>query len=192
MLRGIAAAFYTPTVPISPSRRTSCRSRHPDARPTRSADTTRGDRPCRTANDILARKGFSVFVVPAAATVREAVDRMNQLKVGAVGVSDGHDGHLSGMFTERDVLRRVVGENRDPAVTRVGDVMTADIVCCGPDTDVDEISAIMKDRRIRHLPVCDGGGDVLGMISIGDVNAVHASDQAAQITYLSEYLYGRA
>jgi CBS domain-containing protein len=144
-----------------------------------------------TANEILARKGFSVFVVPAQATVREAVDRMNQLKVGAVGVTDDGDGHLSGMFTERDVLRRVVGENRDPAHTLVGDVMTEAIVCCGPDTDVDEISAIMKDRRIRHVPVCDGDGDLLGMISMGDVNAVHASHQQAQITYLNEYFYGR-
>ena len=144
-----------------------------------------------TANEILARKGFSVFVVPAGATVREAVDRMNQLKVGAIGVSDGEDGHLSGMFTERDVLRRVVGENRDPASTLVSTVMTGEVVCCGPDTDVDEISAIMKDRRIRHVPVCDRDGELLGMISMGDVNAVHASHQEAQITYLNEYFYGR-
>ena len=144
-----------------------------------------------TANDILARKGFSVFVIPGQSTVREAVDRMNQLRVGAVGVSDDGDGHLSGMFTERDVLRRVVGADRDPSATLVRDVMTDDVVCCGPDTDVDEISCIMKDRRIRHLPVCDDAGDVLGMISMGDVNAVHASCQEAQITYLNEYLYGR-
>ena len=95
------------------------------------------------------------------------------------------------MFTERDVLRRVIGENRDPATTAVGEVMTTEVVCCGPLTDVDEISCIMKDRRIRHLPVCDGDGDVLGMISMGDVNAVHASCQEAHITYLNEYLYGR-
>ena len=144
-----------------------------------------------TANELLARKGFSVFVVPAQATVREAVDRMNQLKVGAVGVTDDGDGHLSGMFTERDVLRRVVGENRDPAATRVADVMTEEVVCCGPDTELDEISAIMRNRRIRHVPICDGDGDVLGMISMGDVNAVHASTQEAQITYLNDYLYGR-
>ena len=145
-----------------------------------------------TANDILARKGFSVFVVPAAATVLEVVERMNQLRVGAVGVSDGRDGHLSGMFTERDVLRRVVGERRDPAATPVGTVMTGDVFCCGPDTDLDEISYIMKERRIRHLPVCDKDGDLLGMISMGDVNAVHASCQAEHLSSLNEYLYGRA
>jgi CBS domain-containing protein len=144
-----------------------------------------------TANDILARKGFSVFVVPAAASVRDAVDRMNQLRVGAVGVSDGRDGRLSGMFTERDVLRRVVGERRDPSATHVADVMTTDVICCGPDTEMDEISAIMQQKRVRHLPVCDCEGDLLGMISIGDVNAQHATHQEATITYLNEYLYGR-
>jgi CBS domain-containing protein len=142
-----------------------------------------------TANDVLARKGFSVFVVPSTATVLEAVERMNQLRIGAVIVMD--QGRMRGMFTERDVLRRVVGEKRDPATTPVGMVMTKDVICCGPDTDMDEISTIMKDQRVRHLPVCEHGGDLLGMISIGDVNAVHASRQEATITYLNEYLYGR-
>jgi CBS domain-containing protein len=142
-----------------------------------------------TANDILARKGFSVFVVPSTATVLEAVERMNQLRVGAVVVMD--QGRMSGMFTERDVLRRVLGDHRSPSTTLVKDVMTTDVICCGPNTDVDEIGAIMKERRVRHLPVCDRDGDLLGMISIGDVNALHTTHQEATITYLSEYLYGR-
>ena len=142
-----------------------------------------------SANDILGRKGFSVFVVPSTATVLDAVERMNQHRVGAVVVMD--QGKMQGMFTERDVLRRVVGERRDPNTTEVGEVMTRDVICCGPNTDMDDISCIMKDKRVRHLPVCDHDGDVLGMISIGDVNALHATHQEATITYLNEYLYGR-
>jgi CBS domain-containing protein len=142
-----------------------------------------------TASDILARKGFSVFVVPSSATVLEAVERMNQLRVGAVVVMD--QGRMRGMFTERDVLRRVVGERRTPSTTHVHDVMTTEVICCGPDTDMEEISSIMKERRVRHLPVCDRDGDLLGMISIGDVNALHTTHQEATITYLSDYLYGR-
>ena len=142
-----------------------------------------------TANDILARKGFSIFVVPSASTVLDAVERMNQQHVGAVVVMD--QGCMRGMFTERDVLRRVVGERRNPASTKVHDVMTTDVICCGPDTDMDEISSIMKDRRVRHLPVCDQDGDLLGMISIGDINALHATHQEDTISYLSGYLYGR-
>ncbi len=142
-----------------------------------------------TANDVLARKGFSVFTVPSSATVLEAVERMNQLRIGAVVVMD--QGRMRGMFTERDVLRRVVGEKREPASTTVGEVMTTEVICCGPTTDMDEISTIMKQQRVRHLPVCECDGDLLGMISIGDVNAMHATHQEAQLTYLSEYLYGR-
>ena len=142
-----------------------------------------------TANDILAQKGFSVHVVPATSSVLDAVDRMNQLRVGAVVVMD--EGHVQGMFTERDVLRRVMGEHLDPQTTLLSEVMTTEIICVRPDTDLDEISAIMQSKRVRHLPVCDDEGDMLGMISIGDVNAFHASKQEATITYLNEYLYGR-
>lgn len=142
-----------------------------------------------TANDILAQKGFSVHVIPASSTVLEAVDRMNQLRVGAVVVMD--EGHVQGMFTERDVLRRVMGQHLNATDTPVSRVMTTEIICCKPDTDLDEISEIMLTKRIRHLPVCDDEGDMLGMISIGDVNAFHASNQQATIMYLNEYIYGR-
>lgn len=141
------------------------------------------------ANDILGQKGFSVHVVAPSANVLDAVERMNQLRVGAVVVMD--QGQVKGMFTERDVLMRVVGQRKDPADVKVEDVMTRDVICVGPHTDMDEISAIMKNRRIRHIPVCDDEGDLLGLISIGDVNAHHASNQEMQITYLNEYIYGR-
>lgn len=142
-----------------------------------------------SARDILAQKGFSVHAIVSSSSVLEAVERMNQLRVGAVVVMD--QGRVAGMFTERDVLRRVMGENRDAASTSVADVMTTEVICCPPDTDLDEISGIMRTSRVRHLPVCDEDGDMLGMISIGDVNAFHASKQEATITYLNEYLYGR-
>ena len=142
-----------------------------------------------TANDILNHKGFSVHVVKPSTTVLDAVERMNQLRVGAVVVMD--EGQVKGMFTERDVLMRVVGASRDPASVKVGEVMTKDVICVSPDTDMDEISAIMKNKRVRHIPVCDQDGDLLGLISIGDVNAVHASHQEMTITYLNEYIYGR-
>jgi CBS-domain-containing membrane protein len=71
-------------------------------------------------------------------------------------------------------------------------VMTRDVVCCPPEADIDEASRIMRDRRVRHLPVCDGDGSLLGVISIGDLNAYHASTQEAQIHFLNEYVYGRA
>jgi CBS domain-containing protein len=142
------------------------------------------------AHDILGQKGFSIHTVSPTSTVLDAVVRMNQLRVGAVVVMN--QGDFVGMFTERDVLRRVVGERRDPATTKVNEAMTTEVIFCSPSTDIDEISAIMKNRRIRHLPVRDKDGELLGLISIGDVNAIHASNQQAHLSYLNEYVYGRA
>lgn len=143
-----------------------------------------------TVQDVLRDKGSLVHSIPAHATAMEAIHKMNQHKIGALVVMQ--DEHIVGIFTERDVLRRVVADDRRPDEIRLLDVMTANVVWCAPNTDLDEISAIMKERRIRHIPVCNEDGKVLGMISIGDVNAQHASHQAMTIHYLSDYIYGRA
>lgn len=143
-----------------------------------------------TVLDILAKKGGAVYSIDPACTVLEAVEKMNQHKLGALVVMD--EAQVAGMFTERDVLRRVVGEGRDPGTTRVRDVMTSDVICCGPETDLDEVSAIMQKKRVRHLPICDDDGRLHGLISIGDVNAEHASTQEATITFLNDYIFGRA
>jgi CBS domain-containing protein len=140
-----------------------------------------------TVRDILRRKGAGVLKVPEHSTVLEATRYMNRQRVGAVVVTD--EDRLVGIFTERDVLQRVVAEERPPGYTRVGDVMTSRVICCAPETEIDEASRIMKDHRIRHVPVCDADGRLLGLVSIGDVNAQHASEQEAQIQYLNEYLY---
>jgi CBS domain-containing protein len=130
-----------------------------------------------------------VLTIGKDATVLEAALVMNEHRVGAVVVLDG--GQVAGMFTERDVLRRVVGERRDPVTTPVSAVMTTEVVCCTPETTVEEARVAMKDRRIRHLPVVDGGGRLQGLISIGDLNAHEATSQEQTIHLLNEYIYGR-
>ena len=65
------------------------------------------------------------------------------------------------------------------------------VVCVPPDIDIEEASAVMRDRHIRHLPVCDSDGLMLGLVSIGDLNAMFANSQQAQIASLHEYIYGR-
>jgi len=140
--------------------------------------------------DILANKGSHVMSVGPEATVLDAATLMNDQKIGALIVLE--QGRVVGMFTERDVLRRVVGERRDPATTKVCEVMTAEVVCCRPDTELDEARTAMKTRRIRHLPVVEGGNDTLhGVVSIGDLNAHMANTQEQTIHLLQEYLYGR-
>lgn len=142
-----------------------------------------------TVQDVLSVKGEKVHSVSPASTVLEAINNMNQHKIGAVLVMQ--DGQVVGMFTERDVLRRVIGEQKNPATCTVAEVMTEDVICVEPTTDLDEVSTIMKNRKIRHIPVCGDDGKLHGMVSIGDLNAYHASNQEAQIHFLSEYIYGR-
>jgi CBS domain-containing protein len=143
-----------------------------------------------TVREILARKGSHVFTIGPEASVMDAATLMNEHKVGALVVIDDGRGVI-GMFTERDVLRRVVGEQRDPVTTRVADVMTTEVACATPDTTIDEARGAMKNRRIRHLPLVDEDRRLTGLISIGDLNAYQTSDHEYTIYMLQEYLYGR-
>ena len=143
-----------------------------------------------TVRDVLMSKGSKVYSTSPDTTVLDAVGHMNDHKVGALVVMDGDE--VVGMFTERDVLRRIVGQERSASATKVGEVMTSKVVCCEPNADLDEVAAIMKNRRVRHVPVCDGIGQLVGMVSMGDVNAHNASNQQSTIHFLNEYIYGRA
>jgi len=142
-----------------------------------------------TALEILSEKGMQVFSVSPDETVLEATHKMNMHRVGAVIVQAGDK--VAGIFTERDVLQRVIGEQRDPSEITVGEAMTRDVVCCSPDATLEEMSEIMRSRRIRHIPIVEEDGRLMGLISIGDVNAHHATQQSMQIHYLNEYIYGR-
>ena len=142
-----------------------------------------------TVADVIAVKGEQVHSVSPQTTVLDTIHKMNQHKIGAVLVMQG--GQVAGIFTERDVLRRVIGEERNPAQVTVAEVMTEDVICVEPETDLDEVASIMKQKKIRHIPVCGEGGSLHGMVSIGDLNAYHASNQEAQIHFLHEYIYGR-
>jgi CBS domain-containing protein len=139
--------------------------------------------------DLLELKGTQVWTVGKDATVLQAALLMNEHKIGALVVTEA--GRIIGMFTERDVLRRVVGEQRDPANTLLSEVMSSEVFCCTPQTTLDEAGGVMKNRRIRHLPVAEDDGRLLGLISIGDLNAYHQASQEHTIFLLHEYLHGR-
>ncbi len=143
-----------------------------------------------TARDLLARKKTAgVIAIPPDATVQEAARLMHDHRIGALAVAEGPA--IRGIFTERDVLWRVVAAGRDAASTRVRDVMTPDVLVVRPDRTVDEIEAILMHHRIRHLPVAGDDG-LLGMLSIGDVNAFRADSDHEKVEYLTEYIYGRS
>ena len=143
-----------------------------------------------SVQDVLLAKGDHIHSISPGSTVLEAIRKMNHHKIGALIVMEGSQ--VVGMFTERDILRRVAGEERPVAQVLVGEVMTSKVICCKPDADLDEVSTLMKNHRVRHVPVCDDNGVLHGLISIGDVNAVHASHQEQTINFLNDYIYGRA
>lgn len=142
-----------------------------------------------TVRDILAIKGCHVLTIGPDASVLDAAVLMNEHKVGSLLVME--DERVIGIFTERDVLTRVVVGRLDPATTRVREVMTSEVVCCQPHSTLEEIRGVMKTRRIRHLPVVDDQWRLCGMVSIGDLNAYDARDHEVTIHILEEYIHGR-
>jgi CBS domain-containing protein len=143
-----------------------------------------------TAKDILAlKKSLEVITVTPAAYVRDACRVMRDRRIGAVLVSEGET--LHGIFTERDVVNLVVAGEKDPALTKVGEVMTRKVIAVQSDRSVEEIEAIMRQERVRHVPVVDGKA-LIGMISIGDINAYNAAEDHQNVEYLTQYIHGRA
>lgn len=142
--------------------------------------------------EILASKEGYVFTITPTAEVLEAVRKMNQRRIGALVVVDSENrgGRVVGMFTERDVLR-LVGTLQDVAHLRVGDVMTRDVVTVAPDADMEKVQEMMKNHRVRHLPIVDDEGYLMGLISIGDINAWCVEHQARQLAGMHDYIYGR-
>ena len=139
--------------------------------------------------DVLDRKGKQVVRIEPEATVLEATQIMNQHGIGALVVTRRN--RVVGIFTERDVLRRVVAEEKHPASTTLEEVMTMDVAVARLETTLEEASSVMKNRRIRHLPVCDDEGCLEGIVSIGDLNAWEADGHETTIHFLSEYIQGR-
>lgn len=141
-----------------------------------------------SVSEILAAKGRHLNTISPEASVYDAAVLMNEHKIGSLLVMA--EGRLVGIFTERDILRRVVASQREPATTPISEVMTCDVACCRPHTDLEEARSVMKNRRIRHLPVVADSGEVVGVISIGDLNAYQVDSQERTIYQLQEYIHG--
>jgi len=115
---------------------------------------------------ILGEKAPAVFCVSDSVTVAFAVSQMNNHRVGSMLVKNG--ARCVGIFTERDVLTRVVARGLDASETKVRDVMTKDFRSISQDTSVEDAMQLMTDKRVRHLPIMDGES-LVGMVSIGDI-----------------------
>jgi CBS domain-containing protein len=135
--------------------------------------------------EILDEKGHDVLRIEADASVYDAVKKMVERNVGALLVMDGAD--VAGIVTERDYLRRVALQGRTDKETAVREIMTSPLVVVTPETSIDECMALMTDRRIRHLPVVEGG-EVVGIVSIGDVVKFKSKQQSFEIQFLHDYI----
>jgi CBS domain-containing protein len=143
----------------------------------------------KTIGEII--EGHPLFHVPSAATVRDVARTMSEHNIGAIAVLDA--GKLVGIFSERDVLTRIVAEGRDPEQTRVASVMSKDLFVASPADDINAALQKMHDCKCRHLPVVQDG-TLLGMVSIRDLlqidddaNRAKASFLRELVTYSSDY-----
>lgn len=141
-------------------------------------------------SQLIARKHEAatrtVETVSPETTVLDAAQIMNDQHIGSLVVV-GHEGGLVGIVTERDFLRRVIADRKDPAETTVSEIMTRAILTCTPDTRLDEVRSTMRDRRVRHMPIieCDR---LVGMISIGDLNFAESQVLTEQVEQLEMYI----
>ncbi len=127
-----------------------------------------------------------VRTLPPDATVREAIELMAEQRIGALLVAEGE--RIVGIFTERDYARKIEVRGRASATTRLAEVMTPDVLHVGPATTTQECMALMTDKRLRHLPVLDAG-QVVGMVSIGDLVKEIISEQQFMIAQLESYIH---
>ncbi|WP_305825315.1 CBS domain-containing protein [Massilia brevitalea] len=125
----------------------------------------------QTIQEVMTR---DVQTISTQDSVQRAAQLMDELNVGAIPVVD--DGKLVGMVTDRDITVRSVAIGQDPASTRVNDVMSTDVRTCTVEQSVEDVLAQMADVQIRRVPVVDGNGQVIGIVSLGDVVTKAPSD----------------
>jgi CBS domain-containing protein len=140
-----------------------------------------------TAHDILRFKGRTIHCVRPDDTVLAALGVMAEHDIGAVLVLEGDE--LAGILTERDYARKVVLVGRASKDSPVRAIMTADVVCVAPDRSIEDCMALMTEQRIRHLPVVENG-QVIGLVSIGDLVKATIDEQQFTINQLKNYIVG--
>lgn len=141
-----------------------------------------------TIDTVLHHKGRTVWTIAPEATVFEAIRLLAEKNIGALLVMDGSK--LVGMFSERDYTRKVALEGKTSHNTKVREITTTQIATVSPHDTVEDAMRVMTERHIRHLPVLDGG-QVIGMISIGDMVNWIISAQNAALDQLEAYVSGR-
>ncbi len=142
-----------------------------------------------TISAVLRQKTPQVWSTRPQASVYEAIEMMAEKKVGALLVMEGQE--LRGILSERDYARKVILQGRSSKETAVSEIMSSPVITARVDHSVADCMRTITERRIRHLPVVEGGR-VLGMISIGDLVRFMISEQEQTIRHLEAYISGVA
>lgn len=139
---------------------------------------------------MMSIKGFlsnrSVYTVDQSVSVQSAVEYMAQKNIGAVSVMDGN--RLAGIFSERDVINRVIAKRLNPVTTTVATVMTSNLVVASADESYESCLRKMKQANCRHLPIVDGD-NLVGIISLRDLLQVDITEKDDTIEFLNHYMF---
>ena len=142
----------------------------------------------KPVGEVLRSKPDSIlFSVPPSTTVLEAVILMAEKGIGSLLVMEG--GQMVGIISERDYVRRVAMFERSAFATTVGEIMTADVITVSPKDGTQYCMQLMTDKRLRHLPVVEDG-ELLGLLSIGDLVKHVIQEQESLIDHLERYIRG--
>jgi len=136
-----------------------------------------------TIRDLISNR--TIHYVQPSQTVFEAASYMVDRNVGAVPVLE--DTKLVGIFSERDIMRRVVTEGRDPLTTRIGDVMSTDLRTVEPTASSEEAMCLMQSHNVRHLPVCEGR-TLVGFLSLRDLLRCHLDEKSGEAEMMRAYI----
>lgn len=141
----------------------------------------------QTIKQLLENKGSKILSIDPNSSVFDAIKSMANHHIGSLIVMQ--NGRLVGIITERDYSRNVVLKGKSSVNTAVKDIMTKNVLCTKPEQTVEEAMALMTDKRVRHLPVIENG-NVIGIISIGDLVKTIISEQKHIIEQLEHYING--
>jgi CBS domain-containing protein len=139
----------------------------------------------RTVRQLLEAKTPEIYAIAPEAPVIEAIRLMAEKRIGAVLVMEGS--RLVGILSERDYARKIVLQGRSSSDTPVRTIMTADVVTVRPEDTADHCMQVVTEQRIRHLPVMRGG-EVIGVVSIGDLVKAVIEDQQVELDQLQRYI----
>lgn len=140
-----------------------------------------------SVRQLLKTKGKRVWTTARDATVSDALKIMADKQIGALLVMDGD--HVAGIFTERDHARKVGLMGKEPAMVRVADVMTHELITVSPEQSVRECMRLMTEHRVRHLPVLEEGR-LVGLLSIGDVVKDLIEELQFLLNQMEKYITG--